>query len=85
MNCGFEVARSTGTRIDEDQQDAGHSELPWPIPRYSVESDHGCTSMFYFDNADDSKTMKIKLFLLEIISYVIYLKSPVEFVSMSIL
>ena len=29
------------------------SELPRPIPRNSVESDHGCTSRIYFDNADD--------------------------------
>ena len=25
-------------------------ELPRPIPRNSVESDHGCTSRIYFDN-----------------------------------
>ena len=30
------------------------SELPQPIPRNSVESDNGCTSRIYFDNADDN-------------------------------
>ena len=29
------------------------SELPRPIPRKSVELDHGCTSRIYFDNAGD--------------------------------
>ena len=29
-------------------------ELPRPIPRNSVESDHGCTSRIYFDNAGDN-------------------------------
>ena len=27
------------------------SELPRPIPRNSMESDHGCTSRTYYDNA----------------------------------
>ena len=30
------------------------SELPPPIQRNSVESDHGCTSRIYFDNAGDN-------------------------------
>ena len=30
------------------------SELPRPIPRNSMESDHGCTSRIYFDIADDT-------------------------------
>ena len=29
------------------------SELPRQIPRISVESDHGCTSRIFFDNAGD--------------------------------
>ena len=29
-------------------------ELPRPISRNSVESDHGCTSRTYFDKADDN-------------------------------
>ena len=29
-------------------------ELPRPIPRNSVESDHGCISRIFFDNADDN-------------------------------
>ena len=33
------------------------SELPRPIPRNSVESDHGCTSSIYFDNAGDNVTL----------------------------
>ena len=36
------------------------SELPRSIPRNSVESDHGCTSRFYFDNADGN--MKLTLY-----------------------
>ena len=35
------------------------SELPRPIPRYSVESDHGCTSRIYFDNAGDNVTLTV--------------------------
>ena len=30
-----------------------------PIPRNSVESDHGCTSRIYFDNADDNLTLTL--------------------------
>ena len=30
------------------------SELLLPIPRNAEESDHGCTSMTYFENADDN-------------------------------
>ena len=33
------------------------SELPPPIPQNSVESDHGCTSRIYFDNAGDNVTL----------------------------
>ena len=33
------------------------SELPRPIPRNSVESDQGCTSRIYFDNAGDNMTL----------------------------
>ena len=29
-------------------------ELPRPIPRNSLETDHGCTSRIYFDNAGDN-------------------------------
>ena len=29
------------------------SELPRPIPRNSVELDHGCTSRIYFDHGAD--------------------------------
>ena len=32
------------------------SELPRPIPRNSVESDYGCASRIYFDNAGDDVT-----------------------------
>ena len=35
------------------------SELPKPIPGYSAESDHGCTSRIYFDNADDNVTLTL--------------------------
>ena len=35
------------------------SELPRPIPRNSVESDHGCTSRIYFDNAGDNVTLAL--------------------------
>ena len=35
------------------------SELPRPIPRNSVESDHGCTSRIYFDNASDNVTLTL--------------------------
>ena len=33
------------------------SKLPQPIPRNSVEPDHGCTSGIYFDNAGDNVTL----------------------------
>ena len=33
------------------------SELPMPIPRNSVKSDHGCTSRIYFDIAGDNVTL----------------------------
>ena len=33
------------------------SELPRPIPRNSEESDDGCTSRIYFDNAGDNVTL----------------------------
>ena len=35
------------------------SEQPWPIPRNSVESDHGCTSWIYFNNAGDKVTLTL--------------------------
>ena len=35
------------------------SELPQPIPRNSVESDYGCRSRIYFDNADDNMTLTL--------------------------
>ena len=35
------------------------SELPRPIPRNSLESDHGCTSSIYFDNAVDNVTLML--------------------------
>ena len=34
-------------------------ELPRPIPRNSVESDNGCTSMIYFNNAGDNVTLTL--------------------------
>ena len=34
------------------------SELPRPIPLNAVESDHGCPSRIYFDNAGDRVTPK---------------------------
>ena len=34
-------------------------ELPRPIPRNSVESDHGCTSRIIFDNAGDNVTLAL--------------------------
>ena len=39
----------------------GHNqpELPWPIPRNSMESDQGCTSRIYFDNAGDNVTLTL--------------------------
>ena len=36
-----------------------HSELPWPVPRNSVESDYRCTSRIYFDNAGDNMTLTL--------------------------
>ena len=35
------------------------SELPWPIPLNSVESDHGCTSRIYFDKAGNKVTLTV--------------------------
>ena len=39
--------------------DSLQSELPLPINRKSVESDHGCTSRIYFDNAGDNLTLML--------------------------
>ena len=38
---------------------AKQMELPRPIPRNSVASDHGCTSRIYFDNAGDNMTLTL--------------------------
>ena len=35
------------------------SELPRPIPRNSEESDHGCVSRIYFENAGDNVTLTL--------------------------
>ena len=43
--------------ILQDLYASMQSELPRPIPRNSMESDHGCTSSTYFDNAGDNVTM----------------------------
>ena len=40
-------------------QGRSQSELPRPIPRNSVESDHGCTSRIYFDNGGDNATLTL--------------------------
>ena len=46
--------------IDQLKNIAGcQSELPRPIPRNSVESDHGCTSRIYFDNDGDNVTLTL--------------------------
>ena len=45
---------------------ANQSELPWPIPRNSVEADHGCTSWIYFDNVGDN--MKLTLYNMMLMS-----------------
>ena len=39
------------------------SELARPIPRYSVESDLGCTSRINFDDADDNVTLTLYMTL----------------------
>ena len=39
--------------------DTKQSELPHPILRNSVESDHGCTSRIYFDKAGDNVTLRL--------------------------
>ena len=35
------------------------SELPLPMRRNSVDSDHGCTSRIFFDNAGDNVTLTL--------------------------
>ena len=35
------------------------SELPQPIPQNSGESDHGCKSRIYFENAGDNVTLML--------------------------
>ena len=35
------------------------SKLPRPIPRNSLESDHGCTSRIYSDNASDNVALTL--------------------------
>ena len=44
---------------DPDQTLRSQSELPRPISRYSVESDHGWTSRSYFENAGDNVTLTL--------------------------
>ena len=39
--------------------DQSQSELPRPIPRNSVESDHGYPSRIYFDIVDDNVTLTL--------------------------
>ena len=39
----------------------GQSELPRPNPLNSVESDLGCTSRIYFENAGDTCNLTLKL------------------------
>ena len=54
---------SDGTKTDISMYisfiDSCQSELPRPIPRNSVESDHGCTSRIYFDKAGDNVTLTL--------------------------
>ena len=45
-----------GTLLLDNVISTNQSELPRPIPRNFVESDHGCTSRIYFDNAGDNVT-----------------------------
>ena len=40
------------------------SELHRPIPRNSVESNHGCSFRIYFDNADDN--VKLTLYIVKL-------------------
>ena len=40
-----------------DHRETIQLELPREIPRNSVESDRGCTSRIYFDNAGDNVTL----------------------------
>ena len=35
------------------------SELPWPIQRNSVETDHGCMSKLFFDKVGDNVTLTL--------------------------
>ena len=40
------------------------SELPRPIPRNSVESEHRCTSWIYFDNTGDNMMLTLYIVML---------------------
>ena len=43
----------------ESKKTSAQSELSRPIPRNSVESDQGCTSKIYFDNAGNKMSLKL--------------------------
>ena len=45
--------------LDGVQELQRQSELPRPIPRNFVESDHGCTSRIYFNNAGDNVALTL--------------------------
>ena len=45
--------------VDIQNYSQRQSELPRPILQNSVESDHGCTSRIYFDNAGDNMTLTL--------------------------
>ena len=46
-------------KTDHNELMPQQSELPLPIPRNSMESDHGCTSRIYFDNVGDNVTLSL--------------------------
>ena len=48
-----------GKELSSAEHGSQQSEIPRPIPRNSVESDHGCTSRIYFDNAGDNVTLTL--------------------------
>ena len=63
ITCKEICSEHAYSRTDASGQ--GHSDpktqskLSRPIPQKSVERDHGCTSMIYFDNAGDNVTLTL--------------------------
>ena len=55
----FDLVQNGSTLWNNARESTIKSELPPPIPRNTVESDHGCTSRIYFGNAGNNVTLTL--------------------------